>query len=613
MFGAQSIWYQGVIYKKDVGAQRLRLLVKVDSISADQIKWKAASGNLQLSLAVDSRTFLLDYGQAIRFKSQLREVPPSLNPKAFDYRNYLRQQNVYYQTFVDEEDWEIINHHAGNPILMLADKWRKRSIKVLRKHLPSSNELGVGLALILGNKSEIDDSLRAAYANTGAMHVLAVSGLHIGMVYLGISFLLGLISWRHPYWKWTKVVFTILGVWSFALITGASPSVLRAATMFTFLIIGIAFSRYTNIYNTLAASAFILLSFNPLLLQQVGFQLSYLAVFGIIYFQPRIYRLWYIKNRYGNYLWKLVSVSLAAQITTFPLSLFYFHQFPLYFWLSGLVVVPAAVLILTGGLGLLFLSNIPGIGWLLGKTLYAVIWLTNALIFVIQQLPAGLLKGIWISGVSLFLLYLLIVLAIGFLEKRTARWAQAVLLCLCGVLVIHNLKSWQNTTQQELTVYQVYKHTLIDLIHGRQIYSLADAGLQPEAQIFPAGNYRMYKGMKEQTNFSLEDAAFKHKNWQLHRHFLQFESLRLVLINGALVLPKNPLTVDYVLLRDNPDHTIEELTQSFRFKALIFDGSNYRDRVNEWTTECEMLGLKYYSLPETGALTIELPHSPTIE
>ncbi len=604
----KDVWCQGVIVDKQEGSRRLSLVVVLDSVSKDQGDWQAIGGRVQVYVPIDVKSNLLNYGQLIRFRGEIREVPAQMNPKAFDYRQYLRQQNVYNQVFTNEDDWRILDPQAGNSVLILANKWRNKSIAVLQRHLTSSNELAVGMALILGNKSAIDESLQAAYANTGAMHVLAVSGLHIGMVYLGLTFLLGLVPSKHRYWKWLKVLLTLLGVWCFALITGGSPSVLRAATMFSFLIVGMAFSRYTNIYNTLAASAFVLLCINPLLLRQVGFQLSYLAVLGIIYFQPRIYKKWYIKNRIGDYLWKLISVSLAAQITTFPLSLFYFHQFPLYFWLSGLIVVPGAVLILTTGLSLILLHQVPFLGWMLGKILYATIWLTNALIFMIQQLPAGLIKGIWIGGLSLFLMYVTIVFLVGFLEKKTAPWAIGGLISVCALLVIHNLTSWQRLTQQEITIYQVYKHTLIDLIDGKKAISLADETLDEEGQLYPAGNYRTYKGITQQTHFPINAQDKQGRNWFWKQQYLQFDTLRLAIIDQESTLPGQALWVDYVLLRNSPDYSVETLQKSLRFKALIFDGSNFNSRVDDWVASCKSRDIPYYNLPKEGALTFDLSH-----
>ncbi len=605
----QEEWFKGIVTSRKDGKQHLRLIVALDSVGTHQKSWQHTSGKVLVYIPINAKSNLLGFGQAIQFRGELLAVAPPLNPKAFDYRRYLRQQNVYNQIYVDEDDWRIIDPRAGNPILRQANRWRNKSIDILRQQLPTADELGVGMALILGNKSEIEESLQAAYANTGAMHVLAVSGLHIGMVYLGLGFILGLIPWRHRYWKAIKVGLTLLGVWSFALITGGSPSVLRAATMFSFLIIGLAFSRFTNIYNTLAASAFVLLCINPLLLKQVGFQLSYLAVFGIVYFQPRIYRQWYIKNRLGNYLWKLISVSLAAQITTFPLSLFYFHQFPLYFWLSGLVVVPAAVVILTVGLTLLILSKVPLIGWLLGKILYAAIWMTNALIYLIQQLPAGLIKGIWIGGLSLFLMYVFLVFLIGFLEKRTAHWVMGGLTCLCALLVSYNVTSWNRLNQREITIYQIYKHTLIDLFDGKAISSLADAGLEPNAQKYAAANYRMFKGGEKQAHFQIDDERRERDHWIWYQQYLQFDSLRLAVIDPETPLPGEMVTVDYVLLRNSPNYSVQTLQKHLRFKALIFDGSNYRDRIDEWAVACKSLELEYYNLPIDGALTIELSYS----
>ena len=231
----------------------------------------------------------------------------ALNPHAFNFKKYWHHQNIHYQGFVKADHWQLLKRKQGNYIIDKALNTRNRFLQILKKNLSTENEYAVASALILGDKQSLDSDLKNAYSGTGAMHVLAVSGLHVGLVYLGLAFLLGLLKIKNWYWIFIRTTLIIISIWLFALLTGASPSVMRAATMFSFIIVGKSMRHHPSIYNTLAASAFCLLCFNPLLLMEVGFQLSYLAVSGIIYFQPKIYRWWIIDNPVGDYLWKLVA------------------------------------------------------------------------------------------------------------------------------------------------------------------------------------------------------------------------------------------------------------------------------------------------------------------
>ncbi|MGB1218008.1 MAG: ComEC/Rec2 family competence protein, partial [Saprospiraceae bacterium] len=314
--------------------------IRVDSV------WHSCSGQILFYFPSDSLSEEINYGDELFIQTRINKPNKNLNPKGFDYKKYLHFQNVHYTGRVVKNNWQIVNKYEKENLYSFSHRTRKKGLDLLRKHLPSENEFAVGSALILGDKKEMTEEVQNAYAETGATHVLAVSGLHVGIVYAIITFIFGFIKSRKKGFNAFRLILSLILIWSFALITGFSPSVIRAATMFSFLTIGDLFTREKNIYNTLAGSAFIILLVNPYLLFSIGFQLSYLAVISIIFFQPLIYKSWYVENKFGKFIWGLISVSLAAQIMTLPISLYYFHQFPTYFILSGLVVIPAAGIIM---------------------------------------------------------------------------------------------------------------------------------------------------------------------------------------------------------------------------------------------------------------------------
>ena len=245
------------------------------------------SGKLLCYFEQTNEAGRLKYGDQIYFSGRINPIEGPLNPEAFDLKNFLSNRNIHYQTYLKKNHWKLIARNQGNFLLAFSIRTRDRLFSILQNHLPTTNELAVGAALILGKKDLLETETKIAYANTGAMHVLAVSGLHVGLIYFGLSFLLGLLPFKSSNWVWIKTWIMVAGVWFFALLTGASPSVLRAATMFSFIIVGQAMRHHPSIYNTLAGSAFFLLCIQPYMLFEVGFQLSYLAVTGIIYFQAR--------------------------------------------------------------------------------------------------------------------------------------------------------------------------------------------------------------------------------------------------------------------------------------------------------------------------------------
>ncbi len=581
--------------------KRVQTTLKIFAIQDSLNNWQPVNGKLLAYIDEDLNSMALQYGDVIALKGWIRKVDAPKNPDQFDYKTYLARQNIYYQAFLKKGDWAFANTNEGEPVLKIAYKVRQYCIEYLRKILPSDKEFSVGSALVLGYKAEISDDVRAAYSQTGAMHVLAVSGLHVGLVYLFLHVFFGAILRSRYLKKWLKPILTILGVWGFALLTGMSPSVLRAATMFSFIIVGQAMSRYTNIYNTLAASAFFLLCFNPYLIVNVGFQLSYLAVIGIVYFQPRIYRLWLIDNPVGDKLWALTAVSIAAQLGTFPLTLYYFHQFPLFFWLASLIVVPAATFILGLGLLSLITSWIPIVGAFIGKLLYVLIWIVNALIFSIQQIPFSLIEGIWISASAMLLLYGLLICLSMYFRKAKAKWLIAGLSILLLLIANRSYKMIQEQHQKKLVVYHNYKNSVIDAISGNNTTVISSTQSKFSDLSFVNKNHQEATGVKikEQAWFQgnhMNDYLF------LQQDFIRFHDKNIFVLNKK-GLPEKPLPVkiDYVLIQNSPFLKMSAVQQYFQSEILVFDGSNSRKAVRIWKRQCEELGIKYYDTQEDGA------------
>ena len=588
--------------------ERMKLLVEVLQIGKDSADLKTCSGNLWLYLDYKIPNQELQYGDQILLKSKLIPIPKAQNPEAFDYAHFMHLKNIHYQAFIKPKQWERLYIKKGNILFSTAYALRTKFLGFLKKHLNTENEFAVGAALILGYKEAIGDELSFAYTSTGAMHVLAVSGLHVGFVYLVLSFLLNLIPWRNKYLRWIKTILLLVSIFGFALLTGASPSVLRAATLFGFVALGKLFEREANIYNSLAASAFILLLVNPYLIWDIGFQLSYLAVIGIVYFQSKIYKLWYIENFIGDYAWKLTSVAIAAQITTFPISLYYFHQFPSYFFLSGLVVVPAAVFILSGGM-LLFLMEMafPTLASFVAYFLYGIIWLTNAFIFLLQQIPGGLIAGIWISLGILTLLYLAILSTTLAIHLRKPKWFLVGLSSLILISLHKIYEDFQEANQVKIVCYQLYKNSLIDFIDAKDCISISNEDLAAKNEKFAAQNFRWSKGIQDVEQFNFWDVEKAYTSLIYKKPYLQFYHKVFLFIDPSFKEEQiNSLAVDYVYFRNNPKVDFQKLSKKIHFKTVIFDASNYPNKIKKWIKECKNLDLDFKNLLADGALVINL-------
>ncbi|MBK9015336.1 MAG: ComEC family competence protein [Saprospiraceae bacterium] len=568
-----------------------------------------ATGSLLLYLQRDSAAESLAYGDQLVISGKASTVEPPDNPHAFDYGRYLHFQNIHYQAFVKNGSWGLVKKRDWFSPYGTAISLQNQFTETLRKHLKTENEFAVGAALIFGYRSEVPEEVLTAYSQTGAMHILAVSGMHVGILFLILNFFFKRVKWKHGSWRLLKAVILLVLIWSFALVTGASPSVMRSTVMFSFVIIGDGLGRNKNFYNTLTASAFCLLLYDPYWLLSVSFQLSYLAILGIVYFQPKIAGLWVIENRVGNYLWELNSVSLAAQLMTLPFTLLYFHQFPTYFWLSSLVLVPLSAAELAGGLLLLVLDPLWAAGaGVVGWLLWAMLWLGNQTVMLIQHLPAALLNGIWIGGISALLLYLGLGSVMAAISSRKFRWVLASLALLLVVGVSFAFSEFHHQKNRQFTVYSVYKHSALDFFDGEKAWSLIDTALEAKPMKYATEGNRFANGINAVETLHLGDStAVVGEHFFYKNGLVQFYDKRLMVVNGPVAYDgEEKVKVDYLLLRNTPKVKLEELLQVFDFQLLIFDASNKKWRVEEWKMGCDSLGLDYYDVNLEGALTVDL-------
>lgn len=410
----------------------------------------------------------LQSGQKIIMQAKLNPIRNQGNPYEFDYQSYMHRQGIDYSTFINE--FQTLPEKRIN-IFIWADNLRSKLLHLIRQHGVGGEAYTVVAALTFGYRKELDPETRDYFSTSGAMHVLAVSGLHVGIVFMIASWLLMPLRKRKAgrYFYLLAVGGTI---WFYALLSGLSPSVQRASVMFTFILIGQNLKRPANIFNSLAASAFLLMLFNPQIICEVGFQLSYLAVSGIVLFHPLFYRIFEFKNTIADKAWSLFCVSLSAQIITFPLGVFYFNQFPNYFWLSNFIVIPLASIILPGTFLLLAVSFISPIADLVGfvvqKSTELMLWSLKT----IDRFPFALIENISFSAVQTILILLIIAAIYWFIstkELAVLRISFVLVLAFCISSFIRNLSLFN---QQKIIVYRA-EQPVIHLINGRKNYVLA--------------------------------------------------------------------------------------------------------------------------------------------
>ncbi|MBL6448366.1 ComEC/Rec2 family competence protein [Fulvivirga sp. 29W222] len=589
---------------QDPGEERLKTIrYKAEVRGYKQAgQWQKALGKIYLYVDKSSQ---LKYGDQLLVKGAPQAVRPPQNPGEFDYKRFLTFKSIYHQHFLRQGDYQVIGN-IQNPVWAMAYRLRAGAADILEESIGAGRELGIVQALVLGIKDDLDDTTQDAYAASGAMHVLAVSGLHVGIIYGIVFFLLGRFQ-STKRGRWVVAVVCILVLWFYAMITGFSPSVLRAVTMFTFIIVGQVSGRDSNIYNTMAVSAFCLLMYDPYLIMSLGFQLSYLAVLGIVYVQPKVYQLHVFDHLIPDKLWALTSVALAAQLATVPLCLLYFHQFPTYFFLSNIIVIPGATLTLCLGLGVLafgFIDTLAtGLGWVLKWCVLGM----NEVVFAIRELPFSQITEVSISGIEATMIFGIIVSFLIFFHYKNMSYAWSALAFAVVFSVSHTIRLLG--ISDKVTVYNISGHTAVDFIAQGESFLYTD----PDFEITDGK-----VGYHIQPNHLLSEISSVHWVQQESTawvktinnvHMAHFKNNSFVILDqpvGKTMDLKNPLSVGYVLVCKRFDKDLAWIKNNFVFKRIILDGSLSWYQAKGFKREAEELALSYYSVYDEGAYEIEL-------
>jgi len=598
--------YQHFINKKEVVKIHItspisiqEKTVKIEGEIIEKIKEHSSiltKGKIIVYLEKDSNAIKLNYGDIIIAKGYLNEIDAPRNPNEFNYKKYLKFHNIYFNSYFDAKNWYVTSEKKSFWILKNIYNLRLYLTKIIDQYIIGEKEKAIANAILVGKKDLLDQETIRAYSSSGAMHVLAVSGLHVGIVYLVFNY--ALFFMEKTRLKKIKPILLIFLIWFYAFLTGASPSVLRAATMFSFIAIGQAMKHHVNIYNMIAASAFILILVNPYIITEVGFQLSYLAVIGIIYLQPKIYNLYISKNYFIDKVWGITAVSIAAQIATFPLGLLYFHQFPNFFWVSNLIVIPAAVFIVYLGVALFIFSAIHPLALLLGKVVSGIIWLLNQSVSFIDQLPYSLSSGIHISLFETYCIYIFIIfLALAIFHKNKIFLYFSLVSSLFFVFS-YSGKYWQLNTEKTLTVYYVPNNSAFELKDAFTTYSYFDKNfLNNESQLLFRVKHHWWANHINQQNYITLTKGL---------HQINFADKSILVVDSAYQLPKKQINVDYAIIKHEPKIYLKYFSAKINAKKYIFDSSNKTYQLKYWEKDCEELNLDCYFVSKTKAFKEKL-------
>lgn len=563
---------------------------------------------LMVYFAVDTNQTLPQYGQVIRLSKPPMLVEGPKNPHQFDYRNYLRRNGICHQIYLKSDEWCLIPLKRINPFYSMAFSLRNILLQKLQLYHVEGDAYGVAAAILLGYDEELPAYLRQGYTAAGAMHVLCVSGLHVGIVFMFFNVLLEFFFRKRG--KAFKTMILLVLIWFYSLLTGLAPSVQRSALMLTFVLVASLFKRKGYVLNSIAASAFFILLFDPLVLFNIGFQLSYLAVIGIVLLQKPIYGLMFFRRKIPDKIWELSSVALAAQLTTTPLVLHYFSQFPIYFLLGNLLLVPLSFVVIVSGMAFLLLSFVPYLADFAGWVTSALIWMMNQVVLQIEQLPGSVLKGLFIPWWESVLVFVIVACLYLILTRRKKPLAIALLTTMALLFSSFAWRSYQHNRQSATFVYNLNKHTAIHFVEGKTHYLVADSALKEDAFQF---GFHLEKNMTvrglnlKPVWINLDD-AFQDENLIKAGPLMRTASHTLVHwdknADNKYRLDKGQ-KVDYLVVSGRIKTNMATLIECLQPSVIILDASVPAWQAKQWMTHCLEVGQEIYNIRDQGAFTTE--------
>tara|TARA_B100000809_G_scaffold261040_1_gene309130 strand:- start:6289 stop:8304 length:2016 start_codon:yes stop_codon:yes gene_type:complete len=557
-------------------------IVKVDSIKT--------RGKALLNITKDSSVNPLNVDELLYVKSNFQELNAPLNPHQFNYKNYLVKQGIQQQLFLKNEQFKRIDFH-GFSLQGISAKFRNLVQESLKKHNFNLDELAVINALLLGQRQDISKQLIADYSSAGAIHILAVSGLHVGIILLILNWLFKPLE-RFRKGKLIKTVLVVLFLWMFAFVAGLSASVVRAVTMFTFLAIGLSFRRKNIVEFSLIASMFLLLIVKPMFLFDVGFQLSYLAVFGIIWVQPVLYKFWNPKLKIVDKFWQLLTVSFAAQAGVLPLSLYYFHQFPGLFWLSNLIIIPFLGAILIGGIAIIFLSLIGFLPQYLATIYGFVITQMNNFVRWISLQEQFLFKDISLSLLMMIASYIFIIYLVHFLIDTSLKKSIYFLISIVIIQSVFVFETYQNKSKKAFIVFHKSRSSVLGVREGEHllVYHNLDSLDLKKSNLMTS--YRIGENVHQYFK-TQESAVLKYGN----QHFILIDSLGVYQLNN--------LRNSIIVLQYSPKINLKRLIKTIQPKQIIADGSNYKSYISSWEIVCKQEKIPFYYTGKKGAFIMK--------
>lgn len=549
------------------------------------------AGVLMLSLKSSGKNNL-HFGDLLWLKGSVREIAPPLNPMEFDYRKYLRRHHIQHEVFVAEGRFKLISRKGIRTfsLIGLALQARRYFMIKLRNHLKEDENFAIASALLYGSRSDISAENIQAFTNTGTIHVLSVSGMHVAVLFGFLSLIFKRIAWP-PYFGWLPLILLWSIIWMYAFIAGLDPPITRAAIMISFVLCAQHFKRSFSSLNSLVIAAVLILLVEPRAITDVGFQLSFLAVLGMIVCSPLVEELLPVKKPVLRLLRDTLAVSIAAQILTTPLSLYYFGQFPTYFLIANLLVDFPSTLVMYLG----FVMTINPVQWLNDFMGFLLEHLIRFMVYCLKFIDHLAFSTIKIAPMGLGLLLLAYGSVFSFLyafQWKDKRYVWLGGCCVLGMLLISGQRWLENNYAERFRVYNTKRELTMGYFKdGRGIvYSTFDS-LQAGGLQYACGR-EIQLLAKEDVKF----VALNGREWENYLVTLPLGKIA-ILSHSKGTMPH----ADLVIVRKNLCYGLPRLLKQIRPKLVILDGSNSMEQSLQTQRMLDSLGVQNYLMKDNFA------------
>lgn len=569
------------------------------------IRYISGSENIRLKKSYiilhfrkESAISKLKFGSLILFRKGLKEIKNTGNPGCFNLKSYCDFQHIYSEVFLEPEDWKLIKFRDVQPVKGWLFSMRQKIISILRLYINGERERGLAEALLIGFREDLDRDLVQSYSHTGVVHIIAISGLHLALIYAMLQWALRWMPDKN-YGHWLKPILLISSLWIFSFLCGSSPSVLRSAMMFSFLILGKMGSKSSSVYNSLALSAFFLLCIEPAWLWDPGFQLSFGAVLSIVIYMKPIYQAIHFHNRILDMIWKSISVTLAAQILTTPITIFFFHQYPVYFLPTNLVAVPFSSALLILEIFVCAISWLPSFatmgGWLLST---GILWMNEFVVFM-EKLPGSVWEGLSINVAQTILFYISIICISYLIFLKSADFVFPALSSLLAIAFIRAFSFWNSYRQSSIIVYDLPHAQAIEIIHGRKSLCFLDSVAQTNT---------IWKNNYFKPAHTIYRVASTSEIVEPQDNFITtIGTKRIFVITRPIhrIPTSSRIEVDLVIILKKAARSIRQYHDLIKARIWILDGPIPRSEILRYSKECNHLGLSCHIISDAGAFIVD--------